>query len=272
MMNLYKIFIFSLLLISCGTEQNEKVQLMTNESIHKSLLSLQNKKIFFGHQSVGVNIIDGLKDVSALYNDVHLNLIAIEGAGPDSNGFFADSKIGQNTDPASKCEAFRNNIEKKFSGKLDIALMKFCYVDIKAETNVDSVFSNYQSTIESLKSKYPHITFVHSTIPLTSKPGGIKQVIKSLLGYKSGNDQDNINRTRFNRMLTDKFKNEPIFDLAAVESTYPDGKRESSEREGRIYYSMIKEYTDDGGHLNRKGRSLAATALIKTLSGTAKTE
>ena len=60
---------------------------------------------------------------------------------------------------------------------------------------------------------------------------------------------------------------EPLFDLAAVESTRPDGSRVFFERAGTPVYYLAPEYTNDGGHLIGAGRRSAAEALLATLAG-----
>jgi hypothetical protein len=183
--------------------------------------------------------------------------------------FLADLPIGRNTMPQTKLDDFKGKISSIFSGNLDIALMKFCYVDIMSETNITSLFKTYQATYDSLKSSYPHIQFVHVTVPLSVKPHGTKQFIKTLIGRKTV-DVENIHRNMFNEILKRTYRDDPIFDLAEAESTYPDGTRESFEHEGKLYYALIGDYTDDGGHLNETGRKTAAEQLIDVLATAAK--
>jgi hypothetical protein len=263
--NLFVLF-FSIFLISCNNDNDKGIQPMADEKLHLELYKIQNKKIFFGHQSVGNDIIQGMKDIQTNYDDIRLNFISINNTSLIPDKYFADAYIGENTKPDSKCDAFAQKIDRIFSGQLDVAFMKFCYVDINAGSNAESVFSKYQSAIESLKSKYPQIVFVHVTIPFVTKASGLKHFIKSLLGYSANDDIENIKRNIFNSLLTQHYTNEPIFDLAAVESTYPDGRRESFTSEGKTYYTLIKDYTDDGGHLNKTGRKLAAMKLIEILA------
>src|SRR5260221_5861537 len=63
---------------------------------------------------------------------------------------------------------------------------------------------------------------------------------------------------------------EPIFDLARVESTAPDGTTASVSWNGTIAPVMVAAYTDDGGHLNAKGKLLAARELIAVLAAATK--
>ena len=59
---------------------------------------------------------------------------------------------------------------------------------------------------------------------------------------------------------------EPLYDLAKIEATYPDGKVLSYSRHGKIQYTLIPTYTNDGGHLNEKGRRIAAAQLLILLA------
>ena len=60
---------------------------------------------------------------------------------------------------------------------------------------------------------------------------------------------------------------EYIFDLAEVESTFPDGKRQVHEKAGKTFYTLIGDYTYNSGHLNELGRKLAAQRLLLLLAG-----
>lgn len=59
---------------------------------------------------------------------------------------------------------------------------------------------------------------------------------------------------------------EPIFDLAAIESMSPGGKREIFEKDGSTFYSLAPAYTDDGGHLNEIGSKIVASELLYFLA------
>jgi hypothetical protein len=59
---------------------------------------------------------------------------------------------------------------------------------------------------------------------------------------------------------------EPLFDLAAVESTRPDGSRETLSLGGKTAFALHPGYTNDGSHLNEVGRRRAAEALLTLLA------
>ncbi|MBW2608023.1 MAG: hypothetical protein JRD05_10355 [Deltaproteobacteria bacterium] len=59
---------------------------------------------------------------------------------------------------------------------------------------------------------------------------------------------------------------EPVFDIAKIESTFPNGTRCSFTKDGKTYYSMVPEYTYDSGHLNETGRKKVAEQLLILLA------
>jgi hypothetical protein len=79
-------------------------------------------------------------------------------------------------------------------------------------------------------------------------------------------DVANIKRNEFNRLIVNKYEGrESIYDLAKIESTLADGSRASFKSGGRVFFSLAKEYTDDGGHLNDIGKFRAAKELLNVL-------
>ena len=239
---------------------------------------LSEKRIYFGHQSVGFNIIDGIKDVMAEHPEIKLNIVETSDPSEFNIPLFAHSRVGKNMDPKSKIDAFANFMENGIGNMADIAFFKFCFVDVTAGTNIDKVFDDYKTTMSRLKGIYPETRFIHTTVPITYKPTGIKgwrrkgkNLIKKIIGRTVFDYQDNINRNVFNEKLRKEYDGKaPIFDLAEVESTFPNGIRSSFTKDGRTYYSLVPDYTHDGGHLNEKGRRIVAEQLLILLAGLCK--
>ena len=78
---------------------------------------------------------------------------------------------------------------------------------------------------------------------------------------------DNIKRNEYNEMIIKKYEGkEPVFDIAKIQSTFPDGTRCSFSKDGKTYYSMVPEYTNDGGHLNEIGRKKVAEQFLILLT------
>jgi hypothetical protein len=274
--NLFIIFLLMLLLFtySCegGKMQQEAVQPISEQAIQDSLKKVAGQRIYFGHQSVGYNILDGIRDVAKPYPQIQLNIVETADPGKlDGKAILAHSTVGYNTDPVSKLNDFSKNLEKGLGNKVDIAFIKFCYVDMRQGDDAGKIFEEYKKTITSLKIKFPRITFVHVTAPLTSHQKDIKTIaknaIKWIIGRPIRSYRDNIPRNQFNDLLRKEFGgSEPVFDLAAIESTGPDGKRVEDSADGRSFYSMAPGYTYDGGHLNETGRRIVAQKLLLFLA------
>jgi hypothetical protein len=230
---------------------------------------LSTKKIYFGHQSVGYNILDGVRAV--LKENPQIKMAIEETYDPEaySAGSIAHSQIGYNGNPKSKLDMFAFIAKSGGAEKADILFFKFCYVDFDAETDVKTLFEAYKKTFEQLKSKYPQTTFVHLTVPLTSLQTGPKVWIKKIIGRPVGGTMENIKRHEFNEMLRATYAGkQPLLDIATIESTFPDGRRATFESNGKTYYSLVPAYTHDGGHLNETGRKIVAERLLLALAGT----
>ena len=229
---------------------------------------LSQKNIIMGHHSVGYNILDGVKQISIEYPNIRLNIIETNTFDKIKTPVFAHFRVGENLDPHSKVDHFKAIIEKMNNEKdIDIAFFKLCYVDIDKSTDVKEVFNYYKTIMSELQSRCPTIQFIHFTIPLKASPQGFKTFIKRLIGYPvKWTDPQNVKRNEYNRLIIKTYKNkEKIFDLAKLESTFPNGNREYFKKDGEMFYTLVPDYTDDGGHLNEKGRRIIASELLAFL-------
>ena len=260
----FAILLTGLLILSCG--EKEQMPVHITAELEDALLALSRNRIYFGHQSVGREIMEGVADINRRSHKKPLNIIEYDSSMELPDQYFAHSKIGKNQYPDSKCEAFKLVLDDDFAGQLDLAMMKFCYVDINHNSDIDSLFEIYKTSIDAIRSKYPDLKIVHITVPLKSNSGGWKIRLKRVIVKADYTDYDNIKRCAFNDLLRAEFKKDHIFDLAAVESTHPDGSRESFTHNDQEYYSLIHDYTYDGGHLNELGKQIVARELILFLT------
>ena len=237
-----------------------------NDALKADFELASSARIYFGHQSVGGNIMDGLED---LQRQLGRPVIRVAELGvldvPEGQGVLLHTAVGKNGDPGSKCEDFRRVLEQ-LRGRLDVALFKFCYIDFSDTSDVDEIFSTYARTMDDLKQRYPEVTFIHVTAPLRTVDGGPGVWVREMVGRRNRTKLANVSRNEFNRRLKERYAGDPIFDLAAVMSTYPDGRRESFRMDGVVYYSLVPAYTDDGGHLNRVGRTYAAAEFVRSIA------
>ena len=225
---------------------------------------LSKKRIYFGHQSVGNNIIDGINDLMKENLEIKLNIFRTADPNDFKVGVFAHSSIGKNDDPQSKINAFADFMNKGIGNNADIAFFKFCFADIIGTTDVNDVFNAYRKTLSDLKKKYSNTTFIHVTVPLVITKKSIKSRLKRMLGKKDiWFYEGNIKRNELNKLILDEYNGrEPVFDLAEIESTHSGGKREIFKEGANTYYAMVPAFTKDAGHLNEEGRKRAAEQLL----------
>ncbi len=229
---------------------------------------LAQKRIYFGHQSVGFNIIDGVKDVMKENPQIKLNIVETTDPSELSAGIFAHSRVGKNLEPKTKIDGFVEYMDEGLGGKADLAFLKLCYVDIMQNTDVDNLFNEYYSNMSSLKERYPQLKIIHFTNPLTTIQSGPKAWVKKMIGREISGYDENIKRNNYNDLIISKYQGkEPIFDLAKLESTLPDGTRSSFNKDGKIYFCLADVYTSDGGHLNELGRKFVVEQFLIFLAG-----
>lgn len=226
---------------------------------------LAARRIYFGHQSVGGDIVQGVRDLAAA--DPRIGLRVLEAPPADSAGAFVHGDVGRNGEPFLKTEDFARRLDDGGAGRVDVAFHKYCFADIVDTTDAEAVFRNYRETMERLKARHPSIAFVHVTVPLVRVQSGPRALLKKLLGQSPGRYASNFRREVFNGLMRAEYEGrEPLFDLAAVESTRPDGSRETITHGGRTAFALHPGYTDDGSHLNEAGRRRAAAELLALLA------
>ncbi len=223
-------------------------------------------RTYFGHQSVGYNIVDGIADLSAQAG-VAVPIAEVSDSLAGAPAAFLHGRVGENGAPVRKLEAFARVLGAAPSSGVDVALVKFCYVDFGAGSDPRAIFGRYQATIAALRAQHPATTFVHVTVPLTTIQGGLKGWVKRLLGREPYGVSDNLVRESYNALLRGAYAGrEPLVDIARVETTTADGSPWTVEWNGKQVPAMVPAYTEDGGHLNREGRRRVARELISVLA------
>jgi hypothetical protein len=234
-------------------------------SLHIQLERLAQRRIFFAHRSVGMNALDGVKALAQDAN-VPLRIVERQAAGSAGQAALEHMFVPENGKPLDKLRNFDAAMNAG-GASVDIAVFKFCYTDIDAQTDVNMLFERYRSTIDRLKQEHPNTTFVRVTVPLTTVQSGWKALLKRLLGREPYGVLENRRREAYNALLRATYVGkEPVFDLARIESTTPDGRQETSEWQGENVPALSAAYTDDGSHLNATGRLRAAREFIAVLS------
>lgn len=233
----------------------------------EELATFAGTRIFFGHQSVGSNIIAGTESLFSGNED--LTVVETREEVPAEGGFLVHAHVGVNGDPFGKFDDFASIIDGPMGSSVDVALIKLCYVDVTASTDVQAVFEAYTELMTRLEAEHADVTFVYTTVPLTTDRGW-KQTVKAWLGR---DDQmgpaDNVARQQYNELIRERYGDTGrLFDIAAVESTMDDDPTLRS-LDGQSYYVLHGGLAADPGHLNDPGSRVAATELIRVIAAQA---
>lgn len=238
-------------------------------SIHDTgaaLKKISGQKIYFGHQSVGYNMLSGLEQWE---KETGVTIPTMETRDfSNTDGYsLVHFRVGQNKDPYSKIDDFVNLCQKIPKEESSMAFFKFCYVDFHHEADVNAIFENYKTRMMALRDSCRQCRIVLCTVPVTTLQSGPKALVKKILAKPLNNARENIRRNAFNEKIRAELAEEfPVFDLARVESTLPDGTDVSFTYEGINYPQLNNRYTVDGGHLNSYGARAVSFNLIAFLS------
>jgi hypothetical protein len=256
------IFVFG---TACAAQPSPTVVFETG-SPWEDLEMVAAKTYFFGHQSVGANILQGVEELDAPSAEQALPIVEFADSAAITAPALVHTTVGENYDPLSKIQAFDDLVRNQVGEHVDVAFFKFCYVDFDGTTDVDGLFETYQQTMDALVRDFPQTTFVYVTVPLMAKDQGIKAFVKSVIGRVDPANA-NLQRHRFNQLLREEYADTGrLFDLAQAEATYAGDQMCTMRVQGQAVPCLYPQYTDDGGHLNELGRRVIAEQFVAFLA------
>jgi hypothetical protein len=246
---------------SCSANQGgSSIMTLSNEITDAEWQRITTMRVLFGHQSVGNNILEGVRSLAAEAGR-ELNLVETRSA-PTAPGIY-HFKVGCNEEPQSKIDDFAQTLEGGAASGADVALMKLCYIDFTANTDAVQLAANYSTSLDQLSQTFPATRFVAVTSPLTTVQGGWKATIKRLLGRTPSGYAENASREKFNQILRERYgRDGRLFDLAAIEAE----TAAPHNYQKKPLATLDPAISSDGGHLNQVGQRLLANRLLKFLA------
>lgn len=219
------------------------------------LSTVKSLDVYFEHASVGSNVVSGLDALSSsdsrfAYTKGSWGNETIDGsvaAWYQANAGFGDNARG-NPGFKAKVDGFVSNLSGQDLGSsVNVASFKFCYIDddFSGFSDAQSAFDAVKSAMASLETKYPLVTFVWWTMPITTLGNASRDAYNTLVrSYCAANGKY-------------------LIDIASIECHDPSGAKKT---DANGYETLVSDYTSDGGHLNDAGALLVAKAWWVTLA------
>jgi hypothetical protein len=234
------------------------------------LAAVAGARVLFGHKSVGANLLGGIAPLYQAAGVPAPRVVEAREPVDTTTPFLAHTHVGQNRDPLGKLKDFEGLLDGPLGEAVDVALVKLCYADVDAGTDVEGLFRRYTETMDGIAARHPGLRLVYTTVPLTTDRSW-KARVKAALG--SGDRRgpaDNLARHRYNTLVRERYgQTGRLFDIAAVEATL-DGPAMVRRLDGREYHVLNRDLSSDAGHLNPRGARAAAAEFVRVVAASAR--
>lgn len=232
----------------------------------EQLSAAASVRVFFGHKSVGSNILGGLAELYRSAGVEPPQIVETRDVAHLSGWFLAHSMVGANRDPLGKLKEFADIVGGPLGGAVDVAALKFCYADVTSDTDIEALFGRYVEVMDELAGRRPDLRLLYTTVPLTTDRAW-KAKLKALAGRDDRKGPaDNLARYRYNTMVRDRYASTGrLFDVAAVEATLT-GEPMTRTLGGQTYHVLNSSLAADAGHLNPAGAKAAATEFARVVA------
>lgn len=234
-------------------------------------------RVLFGVQSVGADIAKG---IPRAYSAAHVRKPKVISWSKANNGknkkgyLVATARIGTNGKALSKLRAFARLVNDAPRGSIDVAVMAFNYQDVTAETDIDSLLQSYSETMESIEKANPDVTFLYSTVPVTTSNSWRAVNQNALTGISDADQpvwQDNIARERLNSVIRERHgQTGRLFDIAVLQAKIGGGKVAAKQHDDQWYHVMNPALSSNGKQLNKTGQTQLAKSLMLLATAAAK--
>ena len=239
-------------------------------AVSTSLKAALKKRVLFVHDAVGADITAAFAQVYQQANLPAPQVARWSQVTRTKGPVFAEVGAGRDGDTRAKLGTFAQLVNDAPQRSIDVALMDFSSADVSADTDIAALFNQYVATMDSLEGAHPDITFVYTTVPVTTE-NSWKQMdagaVTGLLGATQPMWQSNIARERYNALVRQRYASSgKLFDIAALQARIKGNKVAAKQHEGDSFYVMYPGLaSNDGRRLNATGSSRLATELARTI-------
>lgn len=214
---------------------------------------------------MGADIITGLRELTDGGGPGVREIVESRIAPAQPGPVLCHFRVGSNGDARGKLADFATAVARS-GAHFDLALFKFCYVDVRDAAGADALFCDYVRIMASLQEQIPSLHLGHVTLPLRAAPPRFNYLVNTVLLRRAHPEHAcNAARERFNDKLRVEYDG-AVFDLAAVEARGVNDVPRRWNQHGKSVTALAPEFTEDGGHLNAAGRRAVAQAFSAYLA------
>ena len=231
------------------------------------LVTVGSARTFLAHQSVGAGILAAVPAVYAAHGLSTPTIRDLAEAAPDDP--IVHTRIGANGHPLGKIAAFAALLREGLGTRVDIAALKLCYADIRADTDVAAVSTVYLDTVAALREEFPELTVLAATVPLTTRRDS-RGMLRQWLGRGDRHGPEHaLPREQFNTAVRAASADGGLLlDIAALESTSASGRPVTGRYRGQRYHALDRAKARDHGHLAEQGARTVAGGFLAALART----
>ena len=182
----------------------------------------RQRRVFFGHQSVGAQVITGINEWADNLGQPDMPVVDVDvSAIPGTGGVMAHAYVGTNGDGRTKTRgtagaapSFDYRIRNGLASQIDTAVLKFCYADVRSTSPYTpaELFTEYAATMDALVADFPAIAFIFAT--------------ETIVMEVDEDGDDNDLRYAYNQAVRAAYASGGrLWDIALAESTAADGTR-----------------------------------------------
>jgi acetyltransferase-like isoleucine patch superfamily enzyme len=205
------------------------------------LAEIARAPVFFAHDSVGDDILDGLRVLTA-----------------PCKVRWTSRRVGRNGDPIGKIDGFCRAVIEGPGRDAPVAIFKLSFADFEEDTDVSRVFDHYHRAIRRLYTTRPLTKILHVTVPLTRPQPEVGAWLRRRIAGGEAVSVKNAVRHEYSERIRDAFSaSHAVFDLAAAQACAPTTDPSPV---------LAREMTSDGRRLSALGRERLATELVQALA------
>jgi hypothetical protein len=210
------------LLAGCGQDEGSAPPapplVLGSQSFDADLAQLAGKRVLFVHGALGAQVLAALGKLAG--SRVAVRAIPL---GAD--------------DPNAALDSFEQALAA--GPAPDLALVELPLAGVRGDTSGKALFTRYRKSLARLRAAHPETAFVPVTLPLVARETGLRGLARQLTGASRARSRANTARDDFDGRVREAYRDQPIFDIAALGSVGGEPPGLSPVAQDRAAHALV---------------------------------